>query len=270
LGLDRAGRTVEGSAMKRSLLALVTASCVAQGCSSSSGGSAPPAATLNDGLPASCSPLRVSGACAMPWPNAIYTTPDAATKTGLRLALTSEMMPPKAGTVPFDPARINMGDGFSPAGPALMYFNERIDVASLVSPSDPAKSLDPSAATIIVDMATNKLVAHFSEVDMTVRQDDDRQAMMIRPLARLLPAHRYAVAITTSIKTVAGGLPTAPPLFAAIADGKAPSDAMSQKQAARMPDILASLKAAGVTRDKLVVAWDFVTSSDEHATGHVL
>ncbi len=249
------------------------ACAAAQGCSSSSSSppaTTPPPTTLDDGLPASCSPLRTKGACALPWPNAIYTTTDATTKTGVRLALTSDMLPPKAGTVPLDPTRLNMADGFSPATPMLAYFDQRIDVASLVSPSDPAKSLDPSAATIVVDMESKKLVAHFSELDRTVRQDEDRQGIMIRPLARLLPGHTYAVAITTSIKTTAGGLPTAPPLFASIADGNAPKDAMSQKQAARMPAILAALKGAGVERDKLVVAWDFITASDEFVTSHVL
>ena len=248
------------------------ACALAQGCSSSSSSTAAKSAatTIDDGLPASCSPLRTKGACALPWPNAIYTTPDATTKTGVRLALTSDILPLKAGTGLLDPTRINKADGFSPGTPVLAYFNERIDVASLVAPEDPAKSLDPSAATILVDMETKKLVAHFSEIDLTVRQDEDRQGLMIRPLARLLPSHSYAVAITTSIKTTAGVLPTPPPLFASIADGNAPSDAMSQKQAARMPAILAALKGAGVERDKLVVAWDFVTASDEYVTSHMV
>lgn len=254
---------------KKLVFAFAVACAASQGCSSSSSNATAPA-SLADGLPASCSPLRTPGACALPWPNAIWLNADTTTKTGYRLALTSDMVPAKAGTVPLDTTRIDMGDGFSPSGPVLAYFDERIDVASLVSPSDPSKSLDPSAATILVDMDTNKLVAHFSEVDRTVRQDEDRQGIMIRPLARLAPAHRYAVAITKAIKTVAGALPTPPPLFASIADGNAPKDAMSQKQAARMPAILAALKAAGIDRDKLVVAWDFVTASDEYVTGHVL
>jgi hypothetical protein len=93
---------------------------------------------------------------------------------------------------------------------------------------------------------------------------------MIRPLARLAPEHRFAVAITTAIKTVDGKLPTAPPEFAEIADGHAPSDAMSQKEAGRMPDVLAALAKAGVQRSDLVVAWDFVTGSDDYVTSHVL
>ena len=238
------------------------------GCSSSSSSGAPPA-KLDDGLPASCSPLRTAGACMLPWPNAIYLEADPKTKTGLRVALTSDVLPKKAGTIAIDPARMNGADGFSPAGPALMYFSERLDVASLVSPADPAKSLAPDAATAIVDMESGALVGHFSELDMTVRADD-RQALMIRPLKRLLPGHRYAVAITTSLKTIDGKVPAAPPQFAAIADGHAPADAMSQKQAARMPDILAAVAKAGIARSKLLVAWDFMTGSDEYLQSHLV
>jgi len=51
------------------------------GCSSPLPSStAPP--TLNDGLPATCNPLRVNGGeCAFPFPNAIYLNPDTTTKT---------------------------------------------------------------------------------------------------------------------------------------------------------------------------------------------
>ena len=35
--------------------------------------------SLNDGLPATCNPLRTPGACIMPWPDAIYLKPDTTT-----------------------------------------------------------------------------------------------------------------------------------------------------------------------------------------------
>jgi hypothetical protein len=207
----------------------------------------------------------------MPWPNAIYTTADATTATGARLALLEEDLPVVATTqTSFDPTRWNMADGFSPSGPMLAYFDERLDPASLVPQSNIAASLAKGAATVVVDMETNALVPHFSVVDGNVIKSGDRQALVITPAARLLPKHRYAVAVTNAARTVDGGPPTAPPLFAAIADGHAPSDAMSQAEAARMPAILASLAAAGVDRSGLLVAWDFVTASDELLTGHVL
>jgi hypothetical protein len=207
----------------------------------------------------------------MPWPNAIYLKNDATTATGFRLALPPETLPAR-GTdgAAFDPTRWNTADGFSPATPILYYFAEPIDPASLVPETNIAASVAPGAATVIVDMETNQLVAHFSGVDENVVRDGDRQALLIQPAQRLSPKHRYAVAITHAIKTTTGAEPTPPPLFDAIADGHPPADALSQAEAARMPDILASLAAAGVKRGDLIVAWDFVTGSDEAITRDVL
>jgi len=227
--------------------------------------------SLNDGLPATCNPLRTPGACIMPWPDAIYLKPDATTVTGWRVALRSETLPVAHVTGnPIDTTRWNMADGFSPATSMLYYFAERIDPASLVPQSDVPASLKPGAATVIVDMASHALVAHFSGVDENAVKDTDRQGLLITPAQRLLPNHRYAVAITKSIRTVDGAQPTPPPLFQVMLQGAAPPDAMSQAQLARMPEIVAALTAAGVPSNQLVVAWDFVTGSDEALTGHVL
>lgn len=251
---------------------LLSAACVAPAaaCGSSHGGASAPA-TLDDGLPATCNPLRTSGACMLPWPNAIYLDADATTRTGLRLAIPAGTLPVNdpAGTR-LDPTRWNVADGFSPATPIVVYFPERIDPASLVSWRDESATLSAASATVIVDMQTGKLVAHASEVDANAVRDSDRQAVILRPAARLAPKRRYAVAVTRSIRTVDGGTPAPPPLFDAIANGAPPSNALAQAQAARMPEILSALAKAGVPRDRILVAWDFVTGSDEALTDHVL
>ena len=227
-------------------------------------------AQLDDGLPATCSPLRTPGACMMPFPNAIYLNADSSTATGFRVALPAEALPARGDGTPFDPTRWNTADGFSPATPILYFFAERIDPASLVPQTNIAASLAPGAATVVVDMTTNALVPHFSGVDENVVKEFDRQAVLVTPAQRLAPKHRYAVAITRAIKTTTGELPTPPPLFDRIAEGDPPDDPLARAEATRMPDILASLAAAGVKRDDLLVAWDFVTGSDEAITSHVL
>jgi len=207
----------------------------------------------------------------VPWPNAIDLTTDATTPTGYRLALVPGTLPVVATTSePLDVTRWNTADGFSPAGPILYYFAEPIDPASLVPETDIGASLQPGAATVLVDMTANTLVAHFSGVDENVVKEGDRQGLIITPAQRLLPGRRYAVAITTAIRTLDGGLPTPPPLFQSLAAGVAPLDARSQAEAARLPDVLSSLAAAGVSRSSVLVGWDFVTGSDQMLTGHVL
>ena len=253
--------------MQRALLCI--AALVAVAACDEAGSSLVP--SLDDGLPATCSPLRVAGACATPWPNAIYLHPDATTVTGYRVALLAETLPVVATTgAQLDTTRWNMADGFSPAGPAIAYFAERIDPASLVPETAIGASLQPGAATALVDMASGQLVAHFSGVDANVVKDDDRQALVVTPAQRLLPAHRYAVAVTTAARTVDGTTPASPPLFQSMLAGHAPGDALSQAQLARMPDVVAALAAAGVPASSLLVAWDFVTGSDDALTGHVL
>jgi len=107
-----------------SLLLLAMAAAVA--CDESGNTLLPQPQLPADGLPAACSPLRTPGACMVPWPNAIYLAPDTTTPTGYRLHLDASTLPsvnvqglPDGGQTrptPFDPARWNVADGFSPGG----------------------------------------------------------------------------------------------------------------------------------------------------------
>lgn len=253
------------------VLAWVLAGALLPACGSTDDASPPIGqAVIEDDLPSSCSPLRFAGACSLPFPNALDTRPDATSPTGFRLALQSETLPKEAvkGT-PMGTDRFNLADGFSPATPILAYFPEAIDPQSLPFILDPDSSLSPESATVIVDMETNELVAHFAEVDEKI-EEGERQGLIIRPLRRLEAGRRYAVAITRSIRTVEGTVPASPPLWSSIVEGTPPDDERAQAQAERMPEILAALASAGIQKDDLVLAWDFVTASDEHLTRNLL
>ena len=56
-----------------------------------------------------------------PFPNNVFSTVDADTVTGRRLALSSDLMPVGGGYVP-DPSSHNMSDGFSPSSTLLAHF----------------------------------------------------------------------------------------------------------------------------------------------------
>ena len=114
-------------------------------------------------------------------------------------------------------------------------------------------------------MEQGSLVEHLSEVDQQVFSDTDRQALILRPSARLVGGRRYAVAVTRSARTLDGKVPASPPGWEAILAQTA-TEPLAKKQAARMPEILKALKAAGVEKDQLVLAWDFVVASDENLT----
>ncbi|MFO0761211.1 MAG: hypothetical protein U0359_32330 [Byssovorax sp.] len=236
------------------------------GCSSTDPGTTPGPTGPTDDLPATCNPLRQNDICLLPYPSAIFLDTDASTKTGFRVHLGKEMFPRNTMGQAYEPVRMNLFDGFSPTGEILAYFPERIDQASLPALDDVSASLAPGSATVIVDMEASARVAHLAEVDQQVYADTDRQALILRPAARLRGGKRYAVAITKSARTLDGKTPSPPPGWEAIRAGTA-TDGLAKKQADRMPEIKAALAAVGVNEDELLLAWDFVVASDESLTG---
>src|SRR5262245_17559636 len=77
-------------------------------------GAAPlsPVKSLLDSI-AGCDPIDPS-VCLLPFPNDYFTAPDPATKTGVRVALSSLAMPRNVAGIPIDPTDWNRNDGFSP------------------------------------------------------------------------------------------------------------------------------------------------------------
>jgi len=225
-----------------------------------------------DGLSSSCHPFRAEGACGVPFPSSFWMAEDPTTSTGYRLDLSSEIVGPSASTGnAFDNFRWNDRDGFSMATPIVVYFPEKLDPASLPSHADFQKSLSPTSATVLVDMETNERVAHFAELDLSADiEPTDRQPIMIRPARHLSPNHRYAVGITRSLKTLEGGTPETPVGFESALSGAKSSDQDVKKALDALPETLASLKAAGIDKKELLLAWDFRTASLEQSTKNVL
>lgn len=216
-----------------------------------------------------CNPLGFGDPCVAPFPSAYYEVEDPSRASGVRVALTAEALPMSRGTVALDPAPFDRTDGFSPAGPILVVFPERIDPASLVPVEDIARSLDANASTVLVDMTSGERVAHFAEVDATAGASQ-RQSVIMRPARRLLAGHRYAVGVTRAMHTFTGAEPSTPLGFAAIRDGAPERDVRLATVAPRYPAIFDALARVGVARTDLLVAWDFVTASDETLTAPVL
>ncbi|MEJ7734749.1 MAG: hypothetical protein WKG00_36840 [Polyangiaceae bacterium] len=225
---------------------LVVLSLLAAGCSDADTPTPGPTGPdlPDDGLSASCNPLRTAGACALPFPSAVFQEDDPGTESGIRNALVADILPRNDKDAPLDPARLDSVDGFSVSSQLLAYFPERLDASSLPSKSDPEQSLAASSATVVVDMETGERVAHFSEVDAQVVEDSDRQALIVRPLSGA-GGRRYAVAVTRAARTLAGEAPSSPPGFQAALARRGAGE-LGAKQAARMPAIVAALEGAGV------------------------
>jgi pimeloyl-ACP methyl ester carboxylesterase len=216
-----------------------------------------------------CNPLGYPEACMLPFPSMYYyesghvNLPAAAMPVS-RGRLTNGDVP-----VPLRPDPWNSLAGFSPSAPLLAYFPERIDAQSLVPPEQMARSVTAMASTAIVDMETGERVAHFSEVDATATADDP-QVVIIRPAQRLKPGHRYAVAITKAIRTTSGTQPAIPPGMRALLENTPQRDSRLARVAPRYTEIFAALQRAGITRDNLVLAWDYTTATEANLTGSMV
>lgn len=208
-----------------------------------------------------CNPLGIDS-CMAPWPSSVFEVADTSTATGRKLAIPDGTLLTNANAAPVDPAQWNRADGYSAAAPMVTIFPGGIDGSTLVNQTRFADSLGASATTVIVDMTTGERVAHFAELDMTAAEPD-RQAIIIRPAARLTGGHRYAVAITRAVKAKGGGDLPVSPGFQAILDGTTTSHPLLEAARPRLVEALDALETAGFPRAQLALAWDFTVASDE-------
>lgn len=198
----------------------------------------------------------------LPWPSMAYVTADSSTATGFRLDIPREAMPVNREDIVFEPEFFNRWDGFSAIGPMLAIFPTGVSVDGLPTHQNPDESLAPGSPIVLVNMETGERAPFFAEIDQNV-QDTLKAALVIRPLARLTPSSRYAVGIRNTVKDAAGAPLVPSPGFEALRDGDSLSHPRFESLAAGAPAMFAALASAGVDKSELVLAWDFVTASDE-------
>jgi hypothetical protein len=209
-----------------------------------------------------CNPLGAN-ACMTPWPSSAFEVADPSTATGRRLALRQGTLPVNIDDLPTDPSGWNVADGFSPAAPMIMSFPGGVSPLGLPPVDNFNLSLAADSPTVILDMTTGERVAHFAEVDAQA-DSLDSQALMLRPAARLIGGHRYAVAITDRVLAADGEDLPVPPGFAALRDGKSTDHELLEEMRPRFGEVLDALDAAGFPAEDLVVAWDFTVASDAY------
>ena len=197
-----------------------------------------------------------------PWPSSVFEVDDATTATERHLAIPDTTLPTNFADIQADPTQWNLADGFSPAAPMVMSFPGGVSAAGLPPPDNMDLSLAPDSPTVLIDMTTGQRVPHFAELDVQAAATPDSQALFIRPAARLIGGHRYAVAITKLVKARDGSDLAIPPGFAALRDGKHTDHNLLEAMRPRFGDVLDALESAGFASDDLVVAWDFTVASD--------
>ena len=213
------------------------------------------------GVSEQCNPLGLNH-CMTPWPSAVFAVDDSTTDTGRRLDIGTETLPDNIDGSFIDPTRLNQRDGWSPAAPMIMSFPGGVDPSNLVHYYDYADSLTDASPTVLINMDTGERVAHFSEVDTPTEDEPDRQALYIRPAKRLDGSTRYAAGIRKSLKSKNGGELPISAGWQSLLDGTDSGHERLERVRPRYDAIFAAFEAEGISRDDLVVAWDFTTISD--------
>lgn len=211
--------------------------------------------------PQACNPMGGTR-CITPFPSNLYTVEDLSTDTGVRLELPEGALPVSQDGYPIASSILNGRDGFSAAAHIFTAFPGGVDPSNLVPHTAYGDSLTDASPTVLIDMDHGGRVAHFAELDLPSADDPDHQALYIRPSERLRGGTRYAVAIRKSLKARGGGELPMPEGFAAVLDERETDHALLEAARPRYAEIFAALEAEGISRDDLVVAWDFTTASD--------
>jgi hypothetical protein len=210
--------------------------------------------------------------CLLPYPSSVFLAPDSTTGTGFRVNYPLEVMPANTAGKHIDPTEWNTLDGFSPGPTIMALFPQGVDLtASNVAPiTNLARSLDADSPTVLINAATGEHVLHFVELDAQA-SGPATQTLLIRPGVRLQEATRYIVAIR-GLKDLTGNPIPAGRAFQILRDAlTTPVQTINARRAA-FEDIFTKLTQAPVpvTRDDLILAWDFVTASRDSLTKRAL
>jgi len=166
---------------------------------------------------------------------------------------------------PFDPTPLAKRRGWPATTTILWAVEGGVDPSTLSGPDAMGSTVDGSASTVIVDMTTGELVAHFAEVDANELENYSNQAVYLRPAKRFSGGHRYAVGIRRSVKAKDGKAIPISAGFAAVLDNKNTGHARLDAARPRLREAIDTLESAGVARSDLIVAWDFTVAPDEDA-----
>jgi len=208
--------------------------------------------------------------CLLPYPSSVFLTPDSTTVTGYRVTYPRDAMPATTGGTHINPAEWNTLDGFSPGPIIEALFPQGIDLeaSNVAQITNIQRSLDADSPIVLINATTGEHVLHFAELDVTATSPQT-QALLIRPGVRLHEATRYIVAIR-GLKDPSGAAIAPGRPFQLLRDGVAsPVHTINARRAA-FEDIFAKLSRAGVARNNLILAWDFVTASTQSLTSRAL
>jgi hypothetical protein len=201
-----------------------------------------------------------------PYPNMHLMQPDSSSSTGWRVHIPVEVVPLAEDGDPMPVERFNRLDGFSPATPCLVFFeNVEIDPASLPGRTDVAGSVLPESPVQIIDLETGERHPLMAELDAHEQAlSSKRRGLVIRPMKVFKWARRYAVVLTKNLRDSSGLPLSRPENFASLVRGRNIPPGLVDWQD-HYDALFGRLEEIGILMDDVVLAWDFRTGSAEVA-----
>jgi len=205
--------------------------------------------------------------CAYPFPSTFYEVADDASPTGVRLALTPEILPRNVSDPDAYLAEANLADGFPTTTAFVTVFPDgALDPSVLPTPLDLAPSLTPESPVQIIDLDAGERVPTWGEPDLNGASPAE-QPLLIRPMRAIPFGHRVAVVVTDALRYADGSTPEAPVAFAALRDGEITDSPVIEGRRDAFEALFARLEEHGLERGRLLLAWEAVINSRENAQG---
>jgi hypothetical protein len=212
----------------------------------------------------------VEQVCALPWPSNLYLAPDDARATGYTLTFGEASLPQNHLDTHVDPEPFERMDGYGLGVPIMAIF-EDVDTSDFAGRYSVERSTEADASIVLLkvdDSGAHERVPYWAELDVHAETTDD-QVLFVRPAVVLEPDTRYVVAFR-DLQTTGGDSIDASPAFASLRDGDTAADPVLSLRQQRFDEVFNILDEAGVSRQSLTLAWDFVTASSDGLHGRML
>lgn len=211
--------------------------------------------------------------CALPWPSNLFLKPDTDRATGYTLNFGATTLPASRDGIQTEPDAWRRMDGYGPGTPLLTYF-EDLDISQMATESTIAESLEDDAQVVWLEVdasgSVTRKIPYFAEFDTRSGTSDEADRLLyVRPGVILKEGTRYVVAFR-NLKTTGGADIEPSAVFAKLLAGEGASDDALKARQAGFDDVFGVLDSEGITKDELVLAWDFVTASGEALHGPML
>lgn len=207
-------------------------------------------------------------ACSFPWPSNQFLAEDSTTETGLRLRFGATSLP--KSKVQIDPTSFEILDGYGVSTPVMFYF-QNLDLSTLASELNMAASMTADSATLLFKVnADGSLtqVPHWVEGDLREKSVDKRHTIL-HPAVILEEATQYIV-VLRNLKNTDGVAIERSPAFDQLVRGKGGKHTVLANRQAHFDSMFDLLKAHGIAKDSVTLAWDFTTASSNALHGKML